>query len=137
MFLMDDDRVAGLIRNPYRASGHENLEKRVIFTNSILGEPDVAFLGCNDPRGDNLEQIQELVKKGHFIRTESDEPIQTMLQSSFVMRDAAFANAAQLISVEFPSVGMAARYNSYFVTSFDGAVTVRCDTMPWVRDVRG
>ena len=51
MFLIDNEPISGLIRNPYRANGHENLEKRAIFTNSIPGEPDAAFLKRNDPVG--------------------------------------------------------------------------------------
>jgi hypothetical protein len=58
MFLMVNDAVPGPIRNPYRANGYENLEKQVIFTKSIPGEPDVAFLKRNDPRSDNLKQIE-------------------------------------------------------------------------------
>jgi hypothetical protein len=129
MFLMDNDPVAGLIRNPYRANSHENLEHRVIFTNSIPGEPDAAFLKQNDPRGDNLAIIRDLVRKGYFVRTRSDEPIQTVLLNSTVMRDAAMASGAQLISTDFPSVGMASRYNSSFVVRFEGGATVRCNTL--------
>lgn len=129
MFLMDNDPAAGLIRNPYRANGHESLENRVIFTNSVPGEADGAFLKRNDPKGDNLKLIQDLVKQGYFVRTRSDEPIQTVLQNSFVMHDAAFASGAQLISTDFPSVGMSARYNSSYVARFDGGATVRCNTL--------
>lgn len=127
MFLMDNDPALGLIRNPYRANGHESLEKRVIFTNSVPGEADGAFLKRNDPRGENLKLIQELVKKGYYVRTRSDEPITTVLQNNVTMRDAAFASGAQLISTDFPVVGMSARYNSSFVARLPGGATVRCN----------
>ena len=127
MFLMDNEPSPGLIRNPYRANGHQNLEGRAIFTNSVPGESDGAFLKRNDPTGDNLQLIQDLVKKGYFVRTRSDEPISTVLENSFVMRDAALASGAQLISTDFPSVGMAARYNSSFVARFEDGKTVRCN----------
>lgn len=129
IFLMDNDPASGLIRNPYRANGHDSLEGRTIFTNSVPGEADGAFLKRNDPKGDNLKLIQELVKKGYFVRTRSDEPIKTVLENSFVMRDAAFESGAQLISTDFPVVGMAARYNSSFVARFEGGATVRCNTL--------
>jgi len=127
MFLMDNEPSPGLIRNPYRANGHENLEGRAIFTNSVPGESDGAFLKRNDPTGENLQLIQDLVKKGYFVRTRSDEPISTVLENSFVMRDAALASGAQLISTDFPSVGMAARYNSTFVARFEDGKTARCN----------
>ncbi|KAG4439091.1 hypothetical protein IFR05_005433 [Cadophora sp. M221] len=129
IFLMDNDPSTGLIRNPYRANGHSSLEGRAIFTNSVPGEADGAFLKRNDPKGDNLKLIQDLVRKGYFVRTRSDEPIKTVLENSFVMRDAAFASGAQLISTDFPVVGMAARYNSSFVARFKGGATVRCNTL--------
>ncbi|PVH88178.1 acid phosphatase [Cadophora sp. DSE1049] len=127
MFLMDNDPVPGIIRNPYRANGHENLEGRAIFTNSVPGESDGAFLKRNDPTGDNLKLIQDLVKKGYFVRTRSDVPIRTVLENSFVMRDAALASGAQLISTDFPTVGMAARYNSTFVARLEDGKMVRCN----------
>jgi hypothetical protein len=54
IFLMDYDPITGLIRNPYRADGHDNLKKWDNFTNSVRGEPDTAFLERGDPRGENL-----------------------------------------------------------------------------------
>ncbi|KAH7379738.1 hypothetical protein BKA64DRAFT_686179 [Cadophora sp. MPI-SDFR-AT-0126] len=129
MFLMDNEPDPGIIRNPYRANGHENLEGRAIFTNSVPGESDGAFLKRNDPTGDNLQLIQDLVKKGYFVRTRSDVPIRTVLENSFVMRDAALASGAQLISTDFPTVGMAARYNSSFVARFEDGKTVRCNPL--------
>ncbi|KAK0114331.1 hypothetical protein ONS95_013823 [Cadophora gregata] len=129
IFLMDNEPSPGLIRNPYRANGHENLEGRAIFTNSVPGESDGAFLKRNDPTGDNLKLIQDLVKKGYLVRTRSDEPIKTVLENSFVMRDAALASGAQLISTDFPAVGMAARYNSSFVARFEGGKTVQCNPL--------
>ena len=73
--------------------------------------------------------IQDLVKKGYFVRTRSDEPISTVLANSTVMKDAAFLSGAQLISTDFPSVGMASRYNSSFVVRFEGGAAVRCNTL--------
>jgi len=129
MFLMDNDPATGLIRNPYRANGHSSLENRVIFTHSRPGEDDGAFLKRNDPRGDNLALIQDLVKKGYYVRTRSDEPIDTVLQNNFTMREAAYASGAQLISTDFPVMGMSARYNSSFVSRLPGGATVRCNPL--------
>lgn len=117
MFLMDNDPSSGQIRNPYRANGHASLEGRCIFTNSVAENDDGAFMKRNDPTGEaNLKDIQDLVKKGYFVRTRSDTPIQSILTgAAFAMRDAAFMSGAQLISTDFPVVGMSARYNRYVI----------------------
>ena len=69
------------------------------------------------------------MKKEYVVRTRSDEPIQVVLQNGFMMRDSAFVCGAQLISTDFPRVGMAAK--------FDGGMTVRCNTDYTVIEGRG
>lgn len=120
-FVMDNEPTHPIqIRDPYRSGGRTNLEGRVIFTNSEPGQPDAAFIKRNDPlSGDNQRQIRELVAKGYFVRTRADEPIRMLLRddgSAPAMRKAALESGAQIVSTDWASAGMSARYNSdYFV----------------------
>lgn len=63
------------------------------------------------------------------MRVRIDEPIQTVLANGMEMRDAAMPSGAQLIMTDWPSVGMASRYNSSYVVRFEWAATVRCNTL--------
>ncbi|PCH07814.1 Hypothetical protein PENO1_009990 [Penicillium occitanis (nom. inval.)] len=118
-FVMDNEPTHPIqIRDPYRSGNRENLEGRVIFTNSLPGEPDAAFIKRNDPITDNNQhEIQDLVAKGYFIRTRADEPIQMLLKDEVpAMREVALASGAQIVSSDWVGAGVSARYNSdYFV----------------------
>ena len=133
MFLMDNEPNPGSIRDIYRGTTHLNLEKRAIFTNSIPGQPDAAFLKRNNPLGENVQLIQELVKKGYFVRTRSDVPMEQVLKEDYSMLAAALESGAQMISTDFQSVGMGSRWNSSFVArlpglkSGEGRGSVRCN----------
>lgn len=128
-FVMDNEPTHPIqIRDPYRAGGRTNLEGRVIFTNSVPGQPDAAFMKRNDPlSGDNQKQIQDLVSRGYLVRTRADEPIQMVLRNETEMREAAFASGAQIVSTDWPAVGMAARYNSDYVVMLPGQRAARCN----------
>ena len=76
LFLMDNE--PGPVRDAYVA-GRPSLEGRVLFTNSLPGEPDAAFIKRNDPLGANLGQIQALVRAGYLVRTRSDLPLETVM----------------------------------------------------------
>jgi hypothetical protein len=123
-FLMDND--PGPIRDAYTA-GHPSLEGRVIFTNSRPGSADAAFIKRNDPTGANTAQIQDLVRRGYLVRTRSDVPLTTILSGDTAMLDAALRSGAQLISTDFPEVGMSARYDSDYVAEVPGGGTWRCN----------
>lgn len=123
-FLLDNE--PGAIRDAYRADA-PNLEERVLFTNSIPGQPDAAFLKRNDPKGANTAAIQDLVRRGYLVRTRSDEPLKHVIEEDFSMLDAALASGAHLISTDFPQVGMSARYDSDFVARLPFGGTWRCN----------
>jgi len=124
VFLLDND--PGAIRDAYTA-GRPNLEGRVIFTNSRAGQPDAAFIKRNEPRGANTAQIQDLVRQGYLVRTRSDLPLSTVTTGDTAMLDAALQSGAQVISTDFPQVGMSARYGSGFVARFPEEGPVRCN----------
>jgi Phosphoinositide phospholipase C, Ca2+-dependent len=123
-FLLDND--PGPIRDAYTA-GRPSLQGRVIFTNSRPGRPDAAFIKRNEPRGANTAQIQQLVQQGYLVRTRSDVPLETVTTGDTTMLEAALASGAQLISTDFPEVGMSARYGSDFVARLPEGGPVRCN----------
>lgn len=124
MFLLDND--PGPIRDAYVA-GRPNLQGRAVFTNSRPGFDDAAFIKRNEPRDLNTAQIADLVRAGYYVRTRSDVPLQTVLADDTSMLDAALVSGAQLISTDFPQIGMSARYDSDYVAELPGGGPVRCN----------
>lgn len=125
LFFMDNDADTPVSAAYLEAS--PVLEGRVLFTNSLPGRPDAAFVKRNDPLGENLAQIQELVDDGYYVRTRSDLPLSTVTTGDTRLRDAALASGAQIVSTDFPAVGMAARYDSDFVAQLPGGGPARCN----------
>jgi hypothetical protein len=107
--------------------GRPSLEGRVLFTNSRAGRPDAAFVKRDEPRGANLAQIRRLVRAGYLVRTRSDEPLVTVLSRDTTQRRAALSSGAQLVSTDFPEVGMSARYDRDYVVRFHGGGAARCN----------
>lgn len=130
LFIMDNNPIpTPSLRDIYR-DGRPNLEGRVIFTNSLPGEADAAFIKRNDPSGDNLAEIQELVRKGYLIRTRADEPINSVLTGDDVANERlkrALETGAQVVSTDWPGVGMASRYDSDYVAKLPEGGVVRCN----------
>ena len=130
MFLMDND--PGPISAAYTA-GRPSLQGRVLFTNSRPGRPDAAFVKRNEPTDANLAQIQGLVRAGYVVRTRSDEPLATVLSGDMTRLQAALTSGAQLVSTDFPEVGMSARYDRDYVVALPEGGPARCN--PVIRPV--
>jgi hypothetical protein len=124
MFLMDND--PGPISAAYTA-GRPSLQGRVLFTNSRPGRPDAAFVKRNEPTGANLEQIQALVRAGYVVRTRSDEPLITVLSGDQTRLRSALASGAQVVSTDFPEVGMSARYDRDYIAALPEGGPARCN----------
>jgi hypothetical protein len=124
MFLMDNN--PGPISAAYTA-GHPSLQGRVLFTNARPGSPDAAFVKRNEPTGAALAEIRRLVRAGYLVRTRSDEPLATVLSSDTTRLRAALASGAQLVSTDFPEVGMSARYDRDYVAALPGVAQARCN----------
>lgn len=133
MFLMDNDDPE--IQDAYRAGGRESLQGRVLFTDSEPGRPDAAFLKINDPTGENTTRIRDLVRRGYFVRTRSDIPLDQASSGDTGMLEDALASGAQMVSTDFPVPGLAARYGSDYVAELPGGrAAVRCNPVnvrPW------
>lgn len=130
LFVMDNNPGPDSLRNDYRRDGHESLEGRVIFTNSEPGSADAAFIKSNDPSGENLAKIQALVRKGYLVRTRADEPIDSVLEGDSLANkrlSEALESGAQVVSTDWPGVGMASRYNSEYVAKLPNGGVVRCN----------
>ncbi|RKR87430.1 calcium-dependent phosphoinositide phospholipase C [Micromonospora pisi] len=125
MFFFDNGGP-GTIRDMY-LDGHPSLAGRAVFTRGNPGDPDAAITMVNDPRGANAATITDLVKRGYIVRTRSDEPLSTVKNEEFSRLDVALSSGAQMVTTDFPTVGMAARYDSDFVAELPGAVPVRCN----------
>ncbi|MGW8375714.1 phosphatidylinositol-specific phospholipase C1-like protein [Streptomyces sp. ODS28] len=126
MFLMDNNDQK--LQDAYRAGGRESLQGRVLFTNSRPGRDDAAFVESNDPTGANRAAIQDLVRRGYFVRTRADVPLDQAASGDTSMLRDALAAGAQMVSTDFPSPGMAARYGSDYVGELPrGSGVVRCN----------
>ncbi|GAA5037468.1 phosphatidylinositol-specific phospholipase C1-like protein [Actinopolymorpha pittospori] len=124
-FMVFFDNAAD-IRDMYIAH-RPNLEGRAVFTRGPEGAPDAAITQVNDPRGANQAVIQDLVRKGYIVRTRSDEPLSTVKNREYSRVPIALDSGAQLVTTDFPTVGMAARYDSDLVAELPGNVPVRCN----------
>lgn len=122
MFAMDNTNA---VRTAY-LDGHPSLEGRVLFTDSSPGQPSSAFMKRNNPKG-KVGEIQDLVSRGYYVRTRSDEPMKTVLNNDLQMRADALASGAQLVSTDFPEPGMTARWGSDYVVQLPNGGTVRCN----------
>lgn len=135
-FVMDDGPTTlGAVRNAYVEGGHSNLEGRVVFTQSAPGEADCAYQKLNTPNGGddddeagNLVRIQEAVRKGYWVRTRADVPITTLLSNDTTgQREAALVSGAQMVSTDWPAMGMSARYGVDYMVGFEGGWGARCN----------
>jgi Phosphoinositide phospholipase C, Ca2+-dependent len=124
LFLLDNE--PGPVRESYVA-GRPNLEGRVIFTNARAGFPDAAFIKRNEPRGMNTAEIQALVRQGYLVRTRSDVPLATVTANDPEMLHAALISGAQLISTDFPQIGMTGRYDSDYAARLPEDLPARCN----------
>ncbi|MBO8194975.1 phosphatidylinositol-specific phospholipase C1-like protein [Streptomyces oryzae] len=126
-FFMDNDGKE--IQDAYRAGGRESLQGRVLFTDSEPGRPDAAFMKVNDPTGANKAVIRDLVRRGFFVRTRSDVPLEQARSGDTGMLRDALSSGAQMVSTDFPVPGLAARYGSDYVAELPGdrSRAVRCN----------
>lgn len=93
VFLLDQENVT-----PLYTRGRPSLEGRVLFTNSVPGSPDAAFIKMNDALS---PRIPELVKKGYLVRTMSDGGHEAVAANDTKRRDAALASGAHIISTDY------------------------------------
>lgn len=123
--------------SPY-SQGRPNLEGRLVFPNAAPGQPNSAYHG-RDEVLDLFPIIQDLVRRNYLIRTRSDISLSTVRAGDNRLIEAALDSGAQIISTDFPTVGMSARYGTDFVAQLPDGGPARCNPVnapPPCRDDR-
>ena len=118
IFLMDQASVT-----PVYTEGHPALRGRILFTNSIAGAADAAFLEQNDG---TPEAINALVRRGYLVRTRTDEPTAIARANDTRRRDTALASGAQMLSTDYPA-SEPARWPGHYQVALPGNVVARCN----------
>jgi hypothetical protein len=117
LFLMDN---GGAKRDLYRA-GHPALEGRMLFTNSVPGDPDAAFVKMNNPFDPD---IPDVVAAGYIVRTRADADTVEARTGDTAPREAALASGAQFVSSDYPVPDP--DFTDYFV-QIPGGTPGRCN----------
>ncbi len=118
IFLMDQ-RAMTLIY----LEGHPALHGRVLFTNSVPGQSDAAFLERNEGPA---SEITALVRQGYLIRARTDADTKQARTNDTTLRDAMLASGAQLLSTDYPA-NEPARWPGHFTVSLPEGVDARCN----------
>lgn len=121
MFALDN---GGEVRDAY-IQGAPSLEGRMMFaTMASTDAPGAAFFKENDPLGENLARIQELVGQGFLVRTRSDSPGVHAVTNDRTQLEAALASGAQFVSSDYlePDPNL----SSYVAALPDGGIA-RCN----------
>jgi hypothetical protein len=118
VFLMDQRPVG-----PVYLDGHPSLRGRVLFTNATPGQPDAAFIECND--GPAVE-ITNLVKQGYLIRARTDSDTKEARSDNTATRNAMMASGAQMLSTDYPK-DEPARWTGHYVVTLPDGVVARCN----------
>ena len=133
LFLMDNGE-------PYRSrylAGHPSLRGRLLFTNSVPGQPDAAFIKENDPTGANHDRIRDEVRLGYIVRTRADADTREARADDPRRRDQALASGAQWVSTDYPAPGIAARFGSGYRVRMPNHRPARCNPVNAPRRCRG
>lgn len=118
VFLMDQLPMESIY-----VEGHPSLRGRVLFTNSVPGRPDSAFIERNEGP---VDDINALVRQGYLVRTRTDEPTEDARTDNAAKRDTMMASGAQILSTDYPS-NEPARWAGHYVVEFPGNVPARCN----------
>jgi hypothetical protein len=89
----------GAARDHY-IDGHPSLEGRVMFTNSVVGEPEAAWFSISNALNSG-EEIEELVAAGYLVRTRADEETKQARENDYTLQEAAWASGGQFVSTDY------------------------------------
>lgn len=118
VFLMDNR-----VLTPTYIEGHPALKGRVIFSNSVPGDPDAAF---TEENSGTEEHMDELAKQGYLIRTRADADTEQARTDDTSMRDKDFRSGAQIISTDYFS-SEPAKWPGHYVVELPGNIVARCN----------
>jgi calcium-dependent phosphoinositide phospholipase C len=105
-------------------AGHPSLRGRVMFTNSLPGSPEAAFVEVENPITDQ-GLIKQLVRTGYIVRTRADADTLEARSGRTARRDAALSSGAQFVSTDYPEPDPALG-TGYFV-GLPGGTSFRCN----------
>jgi hypothetical protein len=124
VFLLDQRSVT-----PVYVEGHPSLAGRVLFTNSVPGAPDAAFLERNDGPA---EEITRLVQQGYLVRARTDADTRQARSNDTSTRDAMLGSGAQILSTDYPA-NEPARWPGHFSVALPGNAVARCNPVSAAR----
>jgi len=104
--------------------GHPSLAGRVMFTNSVRGEPEAAWFNVNNALNDG-QTIQDLVADGYMVRTRADEDTRQAREDDYTLQEAAFASGGQYVSTDYvvPNPDFGTTYKA----AVPGGYVARCN----------
>jgi hypothetical protein len=118
LFAMDNRTE---FRDEYTHHGAD-LDGRLIFVDSRLGEPFGAVAILNDP-GPDAEAIKASLAAGFLVRTRADADSVEPLAGDTSRREAALASGAQIVSTDYPAATPTVPYT----VDIPGGTPSRCD----------
>jgi hypothetical protein len=129
-------RVIFLMDNASRRAlylvGHPSLAGRMLFTNSLPGSADGAFVEINDSFDPD---IPSTVAAGYLVRTRTDSDTVEARANDTGPRDAAIASGAQYVSTDYPEPDP--QLGTPYYVAIPGGMTARCNPVnapPGCRD---
>lgn len=108
----------------YYIEDHPSLAGRVMFTNSVRGEPEAAWFNVNNALNDG-ETIRELVAAGYMVRTRADEDTIQARENDYSLQEAAFDSGGQYVSTDYvvPNPDFGTTYSA----AVPGGYVARCN----------
>ncbi len=105
---------------------HSSLQGRVMFVNAAPGEPEAAFIICNDPIT-YQDSIQQMVKDGYLVRTRADAGTIEARKGDLSRFKAALSSGAHFISTDYylPKNNWGTKYQVKLKDNF----TARCNVI--------
>jgi len=104
--------------------GHPSLRGRVMFVNSVQGEPEAAWFNVNSALDDG-EEIRALVAAGYLVRTRADADTKHAREDDYSLQEAAFASGGQFVSTDYvvPNPDFGTDYSA----AVPGGYVARCN----------
>jgi len=118
VFLLDNRALT-----PVYVEGHEALKGRVIFPNSVPGDPDAAF---TEENFGTEEHMNDLARKGYLVRTRSDADTEQARTNDTSLREKDLRSGAQIISTDYYA-SEPAKWPGHFMVTLPGNVVARCN----------
>jgi hypothetical protein len=104
--------------------GHPSLRGRVMFVNSVEGQPEAAWFNVNNALNDG-QRIRDLVAAGYAVRTRADEDTRQAREGDYSLQEAAFASGGQAVSTDYvvPNPDFGTDYSA----AVPGGYVARCN----------